>query len=91
MCWVIPPASPLATEAERRLSNSVVFPWSTWPIIVTMGGLRGSFEASMRGGLHVSILVRLMHSVGCTMMALRRVEIKCRFIIDDRVAIEFLG
>jgi hypothetical protein len=56
-----------------------------------MGGLRGSFEASMRGGLHVSILVRLMHSVGCTMMALRRVEIKCRFIIDDRVAIEFLG
>lgn len=29
MCWVIPPASPFATEADRKVSNNVVFPWST--------------------------------------------------------------
>lgn len=26
MCWVIPPASPLATEALRRVSRRVVLP-----------------------------------------------------------------
>jgi hypothetical protein len=33
------------------VSNNVVLPWSTCPIIVTIGGLRSSVEAST-GGLH---------------------------------------
>ena len=38
MCWVMPPASPLATSALRMASSSEVLPWSTWPITVTTGG-----------------------------------------------------
>ena len=34
MCWVMPPASPATTLAERILSSSVVLPWSTWPMTV---------------------------------------------------------
>ena len=38
MCWVMPPASPLATSVSRIASSSEVLPWSTWPMIVTTGG-----------------------------------------------------
>ena len=39
MCWVIPPASVDATFFCRIASSIDVLPWSTWPIIVTTGGL----------------------------------------------------
>ena len=38
MCCVIPPASVSTTALSRIASRSVVFPWSTWPMIVTTGG-----------------------------------------------------
>ena len=44
MCCVMPPASPFATAVDRSLSNKVVLPWSTWPMMVTIGGRRGSVE-----------------------------------------------
>ena len=34
----MPPASVSTTDASRIASRSVVFPWSTWPMIVTTGG-----------------------------------------------------
>mmetsp|Transcript_4577 Transcript_4577/g.12014 ORF Transcript_4577/g.12014 Transcript_4577/m.12014 type:complete len:264 (-) Transcript_4577:1734-2525(-) len=34
----MPPASPAATRVLRIASSSVVLPWSTWPMTVTMGG-----------------------------------------------------
>ena len=48
MCWVMPPASWLATSVLRKASRSEVLPWSTWPITVTTGG-RGRSEASSSG------------------------------------------
>jgi hypothetical protein len=42
MCWVMPPASPAATLAERMASRRLVLPWSTWPMMVTTGGRRRS-------------------------------------------------
>ena len=39
ICCVIPPASPAATDVLLKVSSRVVLPWSTWPIIVTTGGL----------------------------------------------------
>ena len=42
MCCVIPPASVSTTADSRIASSSVVFPWSTWPMIVTTGGLAWS-------------------------------------------------
>ncbi len=39
MCCVMPPASPATTFVLRIRSSSSVFPWSTWPITVTTGGL----------------------------------------------------
>ena len=38
MCWVMPPASPATTLAERMRSSSSVLPWSTWPMTVMTGG-----------------------------------------------------
>ena len=38
MCWVIPPASPETTLAWRIASSNEVLPWSTWPMIVMIGG-----------------------------------------------------
>ena len=38
MAWVMPPASPATTLASRILSSSFVLPWSTWPMIVMIGG-----------------------------------------------------
>mmetsp|Transcript_5019 Transcript_5019/g.13144 ORF Transcript_5019/g.13144 Transcript_5019/m.13144 type:complete len:300 (-) Transcript_5019:145-1044(-) len=37
MCCVIPPASCLATAEERSASRRVVFPWSMWPMMETVG------------------------------------------------------
>ena len=48
MCWVMPPASPATTLAERMRSSSSVLPWSTWPMTVMTGG---------RGALRVGIVV----------------------------------
>eukprot|EP00659_Diplonema_papillatum_P015480 gene15479-biopygen15571 len=50
MACVIPPASPFATSDFRRVSRSVVLPWSTWPITVTTGGLATYLICSGRGG-----------------------------------------
>ena len=38
MCWVIPPNSESTTLVVRMASSSLVLPWSTWPITVTIGG-----------------------------------------------------
>ena len=46
MCCVIPPASPAATDALRRVSSSVVLPWSTCPITATTARRGGSFETA---------------------------------------------
>ncbi len=43
MCWVMPPASPLTTLVSRMASSSEVLPWSTWPMMVTIGA-RGSMS-----------------------------------------------
>ncbi len=48
MCWVMPPASPATTLAWRMASSSEVLPWSTWPMIVTIGG-RGTDAPSSSG------------------------------------------
>lgn len=50
ICWVIPPNSWSTTFDFLRASNSVVFPWSTCPIIVTTGG-RGLRVEGSAGGL----------------------------------------
>jgi hypothetical protein len=52
MCWVIPPASVSTTALSRMASSSVVLPWSTWPMIVTTGGLalRSSGSSSYASG-----------------------------------------
>ncbi len=43
MCWVMPPASPATTLAERMRSSRSVLPWSTWPMTVMTGG-RGALQ-----------------------------------------------
>src|SRR5208282_1233428 len=48
MCWVMPPASPATTLAWRMASSNDVLPWSTWPMIVTIGG-RGTGAPSSSG------------------------------------------
>lgn len=50
MCCVMPPASVAATWLFLRLSSSVVFPWSTCPMMVTTGG-RGTRLPGSAGGL----------------------------------------
>ncbi len=49
-CCVMPPASPAATCADRILSSRLVFPWSTWPRIVTTGAraTRSAFSSTSR-------------------------------------------
>ena len=56
MCWVIPPASPLATSVCRITSSSEVFPWSTWPMTATTGGraTSSSSESSKSGSSSTS-------------------------------------
>ena len=46
MCWVIPPCSPETTLVLLKASKSEVFPWSTWPIIVTIGGRGFNLDSS---------------------------------------------
>ncbi len=50
MCCVIPPASCAAIWLFLRLSSREVFPWSTWPMMVTTGA-RGTNWAGSGGGL----------------------------------------
>ena len=55
MCWVMPPASPAATEVSRIASSSEVLPWSTWPMIVITGARSTrSASASANTGAAVS-------------------------------------
>ena len=56
MCWVIPPASPATTSVSRMASSRDVFPWSTWPMIVTTGGrsTRSSSASSNTGSASTS-------------------------------------
>ena len=37
MCCVMPPRSPAATVVSRIASSRLVLPWSTWPMMVTIG------------------------------------------------------
>ena len=62
MCCVIPPASVSTTDASRIASRSVVFPWSTWPMIVTTGGrsTRSSGASSKTSGSSSSSATCLM-------------------------------
>ena len=46
ICWVIPPASLAVTFACLIASKSEVLPWSTCPIIVTIGGLLTKFSST---------------------------------------------
>ncbi len=55
MCWVMPPASPATTLAWRIASSSDVLPWSTWPMIVTIGG-RGNGSAFLVGRVEQALL-----------------------------------
>ena len=43
---MIPPASVSVTLAFLIASNNEVLPWSTWPIIVTIGGLFSKFSST---------------------------------------------
>src|SRR5919109_1519364 len=45
----MPPASPAATRVLRIASRIDVFPWSTWPSTVTLGGHRLDLEAELVG------------------------------------------
>ena len=67
MCCVIPPASCAATDVLRRVSSKVVFPWSTWPIIVTIEGRNGRDERSFGIGLG-SVNFTVMHTEGTSQM-----------------------
>ena len=66
MCWVIPPASPATTLADRIRSSSRVLPWSTWPMTVTTGG-RGRSSSSVL--LLVVLVEELGQQLGLTLLA----------------------
>src|SRR5664280_534889 len=55
MCWVIPPRSPAATAVLRIASSRLVFPWSTWPMTVTIGA-RGTSRAGSPSTKSVSFV-----------------------------------
>src|SRR5665213_3227151 len=42
----MPPASPETTSVERSASSSEVLPWSTWPMMVTIGGRDSSVSGA---------------------------------------------
>ncbi len=46
MCWVMPPRSPAATLVLRTASSRLVLPWSTCPMIVTIGARVTSLAGS---------------------------------------------
>lgn len=56
ICCVIAPNSDLAIDAFLKVSNKVVFPWSTWPIIVTTGCLK-TVESYGAGGLKIIVII----------------------------------
>ena len=72
MCCVIPPASVSTTDASRIASRSVVFPWSTWPMIVTTGGRGGEV------GLVVVVRRRLELLLGRVLDRDLALELACR-------------
>lgn len=88
MCCVIPPASPFATELDRRVSRRVVFPWSTCPMIVTTGGRSGSELGSRWGALYEIEGEYRVHCV-TTNTDLRREQVKCGLIVDNGLVMEF--
>lgn len=49
ICWVIPPNSVETILLFLNASRRLVFPWSTWPMIVTIGGRGFSFSGGGRG------------------------------------------
>ena len=57
MCWVIPPCSPETTFVSLIESNKDVFPWSTWPITVTIGALFFKSAPSDREVLSIFISI----------------------------------
>ena len=64
MCWVIPPDSRSTRLDLRMASSSVVFPWSTCPMIVTTGGRwvnsSGRAAASRRQDSSTGTMSRMM-------------------------------
>ena len=65
MCWVIPPASPATTLALRIWSSNDVLPWSTWPIMVTMGE-RNCRSSSLSSSSSSSISICFSMSMNST-------------------------
>ncbi|RNA03221.1 hypothetical protein BpHYR1_036322 [Brachionus plicatilis] len=61
MCWVIPPNSLSTMWLSRRESSKVVLPWSTWPIMVTTGGLVTRLEGD---GLSRLAIPSSLESIG---------------------------
>ena len=61
MTWVMPPASVATTLLARILSSSDVLPWSTWPMIVTIGA-RGTRSSGLSGWLNAA--EQLLFGVG---------------------------
>src|SRR5436190_8014175 len=72
MCWVIPPASVSTTFDSRIASSRVVWPWSTWPMIVTTGGraARSSSASSYTSGSSSSSATCLMLTSRLTSVAI---------------------
>ena len=64
MCWVIPPASPDTTSMSMILSRSDVFPWSTWPRKVTIGG-RNCSDSSSTSSSEKSASICSSRETGC--------------------------
>ena len=67
MCWVMPPASPATTLAERMRSSSSVLPWSTWPMTVMTGG-RGSL------GVRIVVVVVVEQGLQLQLLLLARLD-----------------
>mmetsp|Transcript_12125 Transcript_12125/g.32250 ORF Transcript_12125/g.32250 Transcript_12125/m.32250 type:complete len:634 (-) Transcript_12125:127-2028(-) len=55
MCCVMPPASPDTTLVSRSASSSDVLPWSTCPMIVTIGGRLSSALGSSSSSITPSM------------------------------------
>ncbi len=53
MCWVMPPASPEATDVFRMVSSREVLPWSTWPMTTTTGA-RGTRSSALSSDTSMS-------------------------------------
>ena len=71
MCWVIPPASPSATRVERIRSNKDVFPWSTCPMMVTIGERFSKSDSSISSSLSKSSSSKVASSTSTSKSAAR--------------------